>query len=124
MMALPKPLHDLFRPPPTPGVLAVFSHLDTTLAAIKRLRAAGHADFTVYSPIPRHEIEDALGQPGTPAPRLTRTGGTPGGPTGPGIRPYMRYDGRTVLGGKPTGWIPPTVATRFELTLWFAALAP
>src|SRR6266550_3140054 len=63
MMALPKPLNDLFRPPPTPGVLAVFAQLDTTLDAIKKLRAAGHTDFTVYSPIPRHEIEDAGGKP-------------------------------------------------------------
>src|SRR5439155_5194151 len=63
MMPLPKPLQEIFHPPPTAGVLGVFQYLDATLDAIKKLRAAGHTDFTVYSPVPRHEIEDALGQP-------------------------------------------------------------
>src|SRR5213076_1934957 len=55
-LPLPKPLAEIFQPPPTPGVLGVFAHLDSTLEAIKKLRAAGTTDFTVYSPIPRHEI--------------------------------------------------------------------
>src|ERR1044072_385665 len=66
----------LFNAPPTPGVLGVFGFLDTTLDAIKKLRAAGHTDFTVFSPIPRHEIEDALGQPANPRPPVPRTRGT------------------------------------------------
>jgi len=47
---LVNPLTAIFHPPPTPGVLAVFGHLDTTVDAIGRLHAAGHTDFTVYSP--------------------------------------------------------------------------
>ena len=78
MIALPKPLHDIFLPPPTPGALGVFAHLDTTLDAIKKLRAAGHTDFTVYSPIPRHEIEAALGQPVSPVRMFTLIGGLAG----------------------------------------------
>ena len=38
----------LFSAPPTPGVLGVFSQLDTTIDAIKPLRSGGHGDFTVY----------------------------------------------------------------------------
>src|SRR2546422_1131478 len=56
-MKLVNPLTAIFHPPPTPGVLAVFGHLDDTVDAIGQLRKGGHTDFTVYSPIPRHELE-------------------------------------------------------------------
>ncbi|PYP67275.1 MAG: hypothetical protein DMD36_15650, partial [Gemmatimonadetes bacterium] len=70
-MKLVNPLTPIFHPPPTPGVLGVFGHLDAILEAIGRLRGGGHADFTVYSPIPRHEIEDALGQAVSPVRMFT-----------------------------------------------------
>src|SRR6266511_2647964 len=123
MIALPKPLNDLFRPPPTPGVLGVFAHLDTTLAAIKRLRAAGHTDFTVYSPIPRHEIEDALGQAVSPVRMFTLIGGIAGCAIGAWITLYMSYDWPLVVGGKPIGSIPPYVVIMFEMTILFGALS-
>ena len=53
-MKLVNPLTAIFHPPPTPGVLGVFGHLDATVEAIGKLRHGGHTDFTVYSPIPRH----------------------------------------------------------------------
>ena len=77
-MKLVNPLTAIFHPPPTPGVLAVFGHLDTTVDAIGRLHAAGHTDFTVYSPIPRHEIEDALSQRVSPVRMFTLVGGISG----------------------------------------------
>ena len=123
MMALPKPLNDLFRPPSTPGVLAVFSHLDTTLAAIKQLRSAGHTDFTVYSPIPRHEIEDALGQPVSPVRAFTLVGGIAGCAIGAWITLWMSADWPIVVGGKPVGSIPPYVVIMFEMTILFGALS-
>src|SRR5437867_3698067 len=123
MIALPKPLNDLFRPPPTPGVLGVFAHLDTTLAAIKQLRAAGHTDFTVYSPIPRHEIEDALGQAVSPVRMLTLIGGIAGCAVGARLTLWMSGDWPIVVGGKPVASIPPYVAIMFEMTILFGALS-
>ena len=123
MIALPKPLNDLFRPPPTPGVLAVFAHLDTTLAAIKQLRAAGHTDFTVYSPIPRHEIEDALGQAVSPVRMFTLIGGIAGCAIGAWLTLWMSADWPIVVGGKPVGSIPPYVVIMFEMTILFGALS-
>ncbi len=123
MIALPKPLHDLFRPPATPGVLAVFAHLDTTLAAIKQLRAAGHTDFTVYSPIPRHEIEDALGQAVSPVRMFTLIGGIAGCSIGAWLTLWMSGDWPIVVGGKPIASIPPYVVIMFEMTILFGALA-
>src|SRR5436309_11397614 len=123
MIALPKPLNGLFRPPPTPGVLGVFAHLDATVAAIKQLRAAGHTDFTVYSPIPRHEIEDALGQAVSPVRMFTLVGGVSGCAIGAWITLWMSADWPIVVGGKPVGSIPPYVVIMFEMTILFGALS-
>src|SRR6266536_1479036 len=120
---LPGPLNDLFRPPPTPGVLGVFAHLDTTLAAIKQLRAAGHTDFTVYSPIPRHEIEDALGQAVSPVRMFTLIGGIAGCAIGAWLTLWMSGDWPIVVGGKPIGSVPPYVVIMFEMTVLFGALS-
>ncbi len=122
-MKLANPLSAIFHPPPTPGVLAVFAHLDATVAAIGRLRQGGHTDFTVYSPIPRHEIEEALDQPVSPVRMFTLIGGIAGCAVGAWITLYMSYDWPLVLGGKPIGSVPPYVVIMFEMTVLFGALS-
>jgi molybdopterin-containing oxidoreductase family membrane subunit len=123
MIAIPKPLNELLNPPPTPGALGIFSYLDTTLDAIKKLRAAGHTDFTVYSPIPRHEIEAALGQPVSPVRMFTLIGGLAGCSVGAWLTLWMSYDWPLVVGGKPVGSVPPYVVIMFEMTILFGALS-
>jgi hypothetical protein len=123
MIAMPKPLQAIFQPPPTPGVLGVFAYLDSTLDAIKKLRAAGQTDFTVYSPIPRHEIEHALGQPVSPVRAFTLIGGIAGCAIGAWLTLWMSYDWPVVVGGKPVGSIPPYVIIMFEMTILFGALS-
>jgi len=44
----------------TASVLGVFAHVDTTLDAIRQLRAKGFADLTVYTPVPIEEIEEEV----------------------------------------------------------------
>jgi len=122
-LPLPKPLQEIFHPPLTPGVLGVFQYLDATLDAIKKLRAAGHTDFTVYSPIPRHEIEDALGQAVSPVRMFTLIGGIAGCAVGAWVTLWMSADWPIVVGGKPVGSIPPYVVIMFEMTILFGALS-
>jgi len=122
-LPLPKPLQDIFHPPPTPGVLGVFAFLDTILDAIKTLRAAGHTDFTMYSPIPRHEIEDTLSQAVSPVRMFTLIGGISGCAVGAWLTLWMSYDWPLVVGGKPIGAIPPYVVIMFEMTILFGALS-
>lgn len=122
-LPLPGPLREIFHPPPTEGVLGVFAHLDATLEAIKKLRAADHTDFTVYSPIPRHEIEDALGQPVSPVRMFTLIGGIAGCAVGTWITLWMSGDWPIQVGGKPIGSIPPYVVIMFEMTILFGALS-
>ena len=121
-MKLANPLTAIFHPPPTPGVLAVFGQLDRTVDAIGQLRGGGHTDFTVYSPIPRHEIEDALAQPVSPVRMFTLVGGIVGCAVGAWLTLYMSYDWPLVLGGKPIGSVPPYVVIMFEMTILFGAL--
>jgi len=101
-MKVVNPLAAIFHPPPTPGVLAVFGQLDAAVDAIGRLRAAGHTDFTVYSPL---------------------VGGIAGCAVGAWLTLYMSYDWPVVVGGKPIGSIPPYVVIMFEMTILFGALS-
>ncbi len=121
-MPFPNPLRELFGRP-TPGVLGVFQHLDATVAAIRQLKAGGHRDFTVYSPIPRHELDEALDQPVSPVRMFTLVGGITGCATGAWLTLYMSYDWPLVVGGKPVGSIPPYVVIMFEMTILFGALS-
>ena len=121
-MKLGNPLAAIFHPPPTPGVLAVFGHLDAAVDAIHQLKRDGHKDFTVYSQLPRHELEDALAQPVSPVRMYTLIGGISGCAIGTWITLYMSYDWPVQVGGKPIGSIPPYVVIMFEMTVLFGAL--
>ncbi len=44
----------------TANVLGVFAHVDTTLQAIRDLRAKGFSNLTVYTPVPVEEIEHEI----------------------------------------------------------------
>jgi ActD protein len=120
---MPRVLRDIFHPPQTPGVLAVFGHLDATVDAIGQLKAGGHGDeLTVYSPIPRHELEEVLDQPTSPVRMWTLIGGMTGCGIGAWLTLYMSYDWPVVVGGKPVGSILPYVIIMFEMTVLFGAL--
>lgn len=122
-MKLPGPLNQLFNQPPTPGVLAVFGHLDTAVDAVRRLKSDRHDDLTVYSPVPRHELEDALARPVSPVRAFTLIGGIAGCAAGAWLTLYMSYDWPVVVGGKPVGSVPPYVVIMFEMTILFGALS-
>ena len=121
-MTLANPLASIFSPPPTPGVLGVFGHLDSTVHAIEELKRSGHRDFTVYSPLPRHELEHALAQPTSPVRAFTLIGGISGCAIGAWISLYMSYDWPVQVGGKTIGSIPAYVVIMFEMTVLFGAL--
>jgi Alternative complex III, ActD subunit len=119
---LPRALAALLHPPPTPGVLAVFGHVDAAAEAITALKSGGHAQFTVYSPLPRHELEHALDQPVSPVRMFTLIGGIAGCTIGAWLTLYMSYDWPVQVGGKSIGSIPPYVVIMFEMTVLFGAL--
>jgi len=105
------------------GVLAVYKHVDSASHAIRQLKESGFKDFTVHTPVPNHEIADAIGHTVSPVRLWTLGGGLFGCVAGFAITFWMSYDYAIVVGGKPLGSIPPYVVIAFELTILFGAMA-
>ncbi len=105
------------------GLLASFDHLDTTVAAIENLRAAGIKGITAYAPYPDHHIEQALGYKESPVRIFTLVGGVTGAATGFAFTIFSVQDWPMLVGGKPLLSIPAYVVIAFELTILFGALA-
>ena len=61
------------------GVIGAFAELDSTVHAIEDLKKQNFSDITVYSPTPRHELEEAIDllRGAEAAPRDARDSGAP-----------------------------------------------
>lgn len=110
-------------PGPRNDVLGVFAEMDTTIAAIEELRRAGFERFTVYSPLPSHDIEHAIEPYQSPVRVFTLVGGLTGAATGFALATWTSLDWPLLTGGKPIISLPPFVIIAFELTILFGALA-
>lgn len=107
-------------------VVGVFAHVDTTVRAIRELRARGIAAFTVYTPLPVDEITEALEGhrlPRSPVRLFTLVGGLTGTASGFGLTIWSHLKWGLVTGGKPIVSIPPFVIIAFELTILLGGLA-
>lgn len=106
----------------TNGILAAFDYLDSTVDAVKELKAAGY-DVTTYSSYPEHHLEDALGYGQSPVRVWTLVGGLTGTATGFAFTSWTSMDWPLITGGKPVLSIPAYVVIAFEMTILFGALA-
>ena len=104
------------------GLLAAYRHVDAAAEAIRKLKDMGHGDITVYTPVPNHEIAEAVGHPVSPVRLWTLIGGLAGCASGFAMTLWMSYDYPVVVGGKPLGSVLPYVVIAFELTILFGAL--
>jgi len=104
------------------GVLGVFPHLDTAIEAIRRLRAEGF-EMTVYSPTPRHEVEEALGVKESPVRIFTLMGAFTGTAAGTALATWASIDWPLVVGGKEIVSLPAFSVIMFELTILLGALS-
>lgn len=92
------------------GVLAVFRELDALTDAATALRRERLGDITIYSPTPRHEIEDVLGHPKSAVRKFTLIGGLLGATFGYWIAIWASDYWPLVVGGKPiASWVPYTI---------------
>lgn len=105
------------------GVLGVFAHLDTTTEAVERLRAAGYDHLTVYSPTPRHEIEEALELPESPVRIFTLVGAFTGTAAGAALAIWSSLDWPLIVGGKEIVSLPAFTVIMFEVTVLLGALS-
>jgi hypothetical protein len=107
---------------PQTGVLGVFPHLDTASEAIRRLREGG-VPLTVYSPTPRHEVEEALGTKESPVRIFTLVGAFTGTAAGTALATWASIDWPLIVGGKEIVSLPAFSVIMFELTILIGALS-
>jgi hypothetical protein len=108
------------------GVLGIFAHLDTTMDAVRRLEERGRRDVRVVSPVPRHEILDALYDRPSPVRLYSLIGGITGTIAGFTLASYaglMMHRMVLTVSGKPVLAWPAYFVVGFELTVLFGALA-
>jgi len=107
------------------GVLGVFAHVDTTVSAIRALRAKGFGAISTYSPVPLPELEEALtgyGLPKSPVRLFTLVGALTGMASGFALTIWSSLKWDLITGGKPVVSIPPFVIIAFELTILLGGL--
>lgn len=108
------------------GVVGTFAHVDALVAAIDAVRAARVYRFRVHSPVPRHEILDALFEKTSPVRVWTLTGALTGLASAVALTVWtgikMHAFGGLLVGGKPvTSW-PAYMVIMFELTVLLGSL--
>jgi uncharacterized membrane protein YedE/YeeE len=113
-------------PAATPArVLGVFAHVDTTLQAIRGLRARGFADLTVYTPVPVEEIEEETERP-RPLSKVrlfSLVGALTGMATAFFLTIWTSLKWDLVTGGKAPVSFPPFIIIVFELTILICGLS-
>ncbi len=104
------------------GVLAEFSDGETLLSAIHRCRDAGYSKMEAYTPLPIHEVWEALGHK-SHLPKLVLGGGIMGALVGFGMQWYASVVHYPInVGGRPFNSWPSFIIITFEMTILFAAL--
>ena len=89
------------------GVLGAFRELDATVSAIEALKKKNVGIIRVYTPTPRHELEEAIVAPPSPVRRFTLIGGLAGVTFGYWIAIWTSDYWPLVVGGKPiASWVP------------------
>ena len=106
-----------------PGVMGIFEFVDDAAAAVRALRQVGHADLSVFSPVPHHEIERAT-QQGPSLVRWVTFGGAALGLTGGfSLCIYSVLSYPLVVGGKELISLPPFVVIGYESMILLGSLA-
>jgi molybdopterin-containing oxidoreductase family membrane subunit len=107
---------------PRQGVLALFEHADSVVDAIKALKSGGRRKFTVMTPVPNHEIADAIDESPSPVRWFTFLGGVVGGTLGFLLCAWTSLDWPLVTNGKEIVSIPPFMIIMFECTVLIGGL--
>jgi hypothetical protein len=105
------------------GLMAEFENGAALVAAAEKARLAGYRKMDAYSPIPLHEMDEALGIEKTRLPILVLIGGILGGSGGY----YLEYWTQVIayplnIGGRPFHSWPHFIPVTFETTVLGAAL--
>lgn len=119
-----KLLDKLANPPPGRyhGVMGVFYFVDDAADAVRTLRQAGYHNVSVISPVPHHEIEQALDQGPSLVRWLTFAGGVLGFTGGLSLCIYSVLSYPLVVGGKELVSLPPFMIPAYESMILLGGL--
>jgi len=104
------------------GILAEYDSVGAAIAGIKRLRAMGHDDLEVFSPIPYEALEQAMGIVSSPIRRWALIGGITGFVTAFALTSLTSLAYPLITQGKPIVSLPAYFIIMFELTILFTGL--
>lgn len=113
----------VLHPDGNPRSVGVYSTHEKCLDAINYLKNKGFSRLVIYSPIPSHEIEEALGKGAAVIKWFTLAGGISGGAGGFLLAALTSLEWGIHTGGKPIISVPPFLIITFECTILFGALA-
>ena len=104
-----------------PALMGIFAYLDDLVEAVEGLKRA-NLDFTVFTPIPRHEIREALSMKPSPVRYFTLFGGIFGIISGLGLAVFTVLQWKFIVSGKPiVPWVP-FVIIAFEFCILLGVL--
>jgi len=97
-------------------ILAIYSYMDLLIDTIKELRSKGFEDIRAFSPVPSHEIEDALDKGYEPSKvkYFTLCGAILGACVGAAFTVLTSLDWPIVTSAKPIVSVPPYMIIIFE----------
>ncbi len=104
------------------GVVASFEHLDSLLSALAAIQSKGCDDYEVFSPIPHHDIEKAVGGRKSKVRYFTFFGVVAGLFFGFGMAIGTSLLWDLITGGKPIVSMPPFLVIGFELAILFGGV--
>ena len=104
------------------GVMGVFFYVDDAVDAVRALRQAGHKNLSVLSPVPHHEIEQAIEQGPSLVRWVTFLGGVLGFTAGMSLCIYSVLSYPLVVGGKELISIPPFMIPSYESMILLGGL--
>lgn len=105
------------------GVLGIFSYVDVTVDAVKKLKNEGFKNLRVFSPAPNHEIEHVMDEPESIVRFFTLFGAMLGAACGVGFTVLTSTDWPIQVSAKPIVSLPPYTVIIFELTILIGALS-
>ena len=107
----------------TVEIIASFADEHDCARGIKVLRGAKPAEVRVFSPIPSHTIEHAIGKPKSRVRAFVLIGGILGVSSALALTIGTSWEWNLVVGGKPIVSWPPFIIICFELMVLFGGIS-